>query len=157
LDMVYDNASPPAMLRSYQADPTPRPLVESTDGYTVTMAEFNMAQPPFDDIAVRRAVADAMDRARLVEASRGVYPDLLVLANHYATDTTEASLLSSWAPFPGRNGAPDIGAAHIAMSDSRYARGGRCVDPSCDGVTVLVRPGLEAAIPSLRSSLAALG
>jgi peptide/nickel transport system substrate-binding protein len=158
LDMVHDNVSPPAMLRRYQTDPSLRSLVETTDGSAVTLAEFNMGLPPFDDIAVRQAVADVMDRARLVEASRGSYrQDLLVLANHYAPDTAEASLLSEWTPFPGRNGAPDLAAARTAMAESRYARGARCASPVCQGVIVLVHPGLEAAIPSLRSSLAALG
>ena len=158
LDMVFDNVGPPALLRRYQNDPALRQLIVSADGNAETYTTFNLAQPPFDDIEVRRAVADGMNRAIVLEASRGNYiEDLLTLADHLTPDTMEASLLATWSPFPGPNGAGDMGAAHREMARSRYASGARCAAPACAGVTVLLHPGLDRAIPSIRTTLARLG
>src|SRR5262249_25707457 len=158
LDMVFDNVGPSAMLHRYQNDPSLHPLIVSTDGISETYAIFNMAQPPFDDIDVRRAVADGMNRAAALDASRGNYrEDLLALADHLTPDTMEASLLATWSPFPSTNGAGDMQAAHEDMARSRYAAHGRCAAPTCADVTVLLHPGLDPAVPSIRTTLTRLG
>jgi peptide/nickel transport system substrate-binding protein len=158
LDLVFDASPPPEVLRSYQNDPELRPLIQATEGLSESLAIFNLAQPPFDDVAVRRAVAAVIDRASLVEQSLQEYTrGVSVLSTHLAPDVTESSLLAGWNPFPVDDGSPDLGAARRAMATSRYARGGRCRDPACDDVEILVHFASDSAVAPLRADLAKLG
>lgn len=158
LAMVFDQSPPPDELQHYQEDPTLRPLIQSTDGLLQSLAIFNLAQPPFDDVAVRRAVAAVIDRQSLVAQGKEDYTrGISVLATHLAPDATESSLLAGWNPFPADDGSPDLQAARRALSDSSYARGGRCDDPACDDVRILVHFGSDSIVESLRDNLAKLG
>jgi peptide/nickel transport system substrate-binding protein len=158
LAVVIDATPPPGLLRRHLDDPSLRPLVHTLDTDSVIIADFNLATRPFDDIAIRRAVAYALDRRLLVaESSRGFGFGAATLANHYASDAAEGALASGWDPFPGANGAPDLAAAKRSMAASDYVDGGRCTDPACDNVVVLVDPALAAAIGSVRSTFRALG
>jgi ABC-type transport system substrate-binding protein len=155
LDLVFDAEPPEKLLRTYQDDPALRPLVRSPIGSPgLLFAAFNVAKPPFDDVAVRIAVATAMDRAGLAEMVGG---SSIRPAQHFAVDTFEASLLASWAAIAGAGGHGDVAAAAAAMRDSRYAHGGRCADPSCDGVPIVVREEMRPGIPVFRRALHALG
>lgn len=155
LDMVFDEVPPPPLLKRYQDDPSLRPLIQTTTGSVFfSFAAFNVAMPPFDDVAVRRAVAFAMDRAALAET---IDPELAHVAQHFASDTTEASLLASWSTIPGSDGRGDMAAASEAMAASRYATGDRCTDPVCDGVTIVIRDSMRRAVPELEDRLRALG
>ena len=61
--MVFDASPDHATLN---ADPELRSLVVRTnDTLEIDLAEFNLAQPPFDDVAVRLAVSAVLDRATL--------------------------------------------------------------------------------------------
>ena len=125
-----------------------RPLIQTTTGSVFfSFATFNLALPPFDDIAVRRAVAFAMDRAAMGKRST---PSLAHVAQHFASDTTEASLLASWSTIPGPDGQGDVGAASEAMAESRYASGDRCTDPVCQGVPIVMRDTMRRAVPEFR-------
>ena len=155
LDMVFDADPPPGMLKGYQDDPALRPLVQVPTGSPgLIFASFNVAMPPFDDVAVRRAVAYAMDRAGLAEMFGG--PGTRV-AQHFGLDTFEASMLASWSAIPGAGGHGDAAAASEAMRASRYATGDRCADPICDGVRIVLRNEMEPGLAEFRRALLDLG
>ena len=158
LDVVLDDTPAPSILRRYLNDPTLRPLVQSIDTGNLIMADFVLTQPPFDGLAVRLAVADALDRRALLGAIRQGYGfGGAILATHYASDASEEGLGAGWDPFPDATGAPDLQAARQEMAHSRYATGGRCSDPACNGVTVYVHQNLGSVAGSIRRSLGALG
>jgi peptide/nickel transport system substrate-binding protein len=159
LDLVMDETPPPDVLHRYLDDPSLRPFVQSIDTGNLVMADFNLAQPPFDDLAVRRAVAFALDRAEMLDPISEAYPfGSTVLANHYAPDSSEELLAAGWDPFPGPEGASDIAAAQREMARSRYAdRSGHCVDPACRSVSVVIHGGLDPIAKGVARSLAAVG
>ena len=155
LDLVFDEVPPPPVLRRYQADPDLRPLVQTASGPVfLSFASFNVAMPPFDDVEVRRAVAFAMDRAAMAET---IDPELAHVAQHFSSDTTEASLLASWSAIPGSDGRGDMAAAREAMAASRYATDGRCADAACRGVPIVIRDYMRPVVPELQDRLRTLG
>ena len=154
LDLVFDDVPPPPVLQRYQDDPAPSADSTTTGSVFFSFATFNLALPPFDDIAVRRAVAFAMDRAAMAET---IDPEPRDVAQHFASDTTEASLLASWSTIPGPDGQGDVGAASEAMAESRYASGDRCTDPVCQGVPIVMRDTMRRAVPEFRARLRDLG
>lgn len=158
LDLVFDGQPPPSTLGDYRADPQLRPLIAGAPGASViTVAFFNIAMPPFDDVWMRRAVAFALDRSvfpPLAEASNG---GIATVAQHFSSDPLEGSLLSGWSGIPGQDGVSDVAAAREALARSAYARGGRCVDPVCRHVPVIVGSVYRAAVGEIRHALAAVG
>ena len=154
LDIVFDSDPPAGMLRDYQEDPALRPLIQSPVGsLALIFAAFNVATPPFDDVAVRRAVAYAMDRTGLAE----MYAGPTRVAQHFGPDVFEASMLASWSSIPGAGGHGDMTAAREEMRASRYATGDRCTDPACDGVRIVMRAAMEPGVPAFRKALLELG
>ena len=98
---------------------------------------MNLALPPFDDIAVRRAVNYAIDKAGVLQAFGG--PFWGAPAGHIALDSLEENLLVSYNPYgtPGHRG--DVTRAKAEMARSRYDadRDGVCDARACRNIRAL--------------------
>lgn len=79
---------------------------------------MNLAQTPFDDIHVRRAVSYAMNKARIIDLLGG--PLRLRAASHLVPDAIEDNLLVDYRPYGSAGDAGDLDAAMAEMSQSGY-------------------------------------
>jgi peptide/nickel transport system substrate-binding protein len=106
---------------------------------------MNVAQPPFDDVHVRRAVNMAMDKSGLLETVNSSVLRIAV-AEHLAADALTGNLLLDWPPrTAGHRG--DVAAARAEMARSRYDRDrdGLCDARVCKGFRAIGIPGFPEA------------
>jgi ABC-type transport system substrate-binding protein len=109
-------------------------LREPSNGTDFVM--INVAQPPFDDVHVRRALALSLGRAA-VARSAWPTPSQQRLTTHLVPDPLENALLAGWNGVGGTGSPGDLAAARSQMRQSRYGDPrGRCQGPTCDSVKV---------------------
>jgi peptide/nickel transport system substrate-binding protein len=154
VDVVIGSGPPIEVLDRYRSSQDLQGRIVTAAGYATTFMVLNVAQPPFDDPHVRRAVALILDRAAMTRAAarvQGALSAYTITASHLVPDPIEGSFLSSWNPFssPGDHGDPT--AARAEMDASRYGHEGRCVGEQCVDVLVADVPG-----PLLRIVVSAL-
>jgi peptide/nickel transport system substrate-binding protein len=137
LDGIADSGPPAQVLRQYSTDPTLQPFLYINQDDVVRYLEFNVAQPPFDDVNVRKAVNFAVDKAglRLVRGGESTGS----IAGHIITNGLENDILVDYDPYATPNSAGDVEAAKAAMAASVYDSDGDgiCDDPVCDGVLAI--------------------
>ena len=99
------------------------------------MILFNLAQPPFDDVHVRRAVNLAVDKARVLEMCCVA----ATAATHPVIDSLVGNLLADYAPFGTQGNRGDLEAAKREMRLSRYDSDGdgMCDARACQNVRTL--------------------
>jgi ABC-type transport system substrate-binding protein len=141
---VVDVPLPAELLPTYRSDPSANARLKSTSSETIYYIPMNLAKPPFDDVAVRRAVNFVIDRAairdRLMEVrneTRFPQPPY-ALARHVFPDSLTGGLLVGYDPFRVANGTGDLALARVEMSRSKYDSDGdgRCDDEVCQNVPV---------------------
>lgn len=125
----------------------------------VRYVSMNVASPPFDDVAVRRAVNYALDKTNIVGALGG--PLQGAPAGHIALDSLEQNLLVGYDPYRSPNNRGDLAKAKQEMTRSRYDsdRDGVCDAPVCrsiSGASIAVRFFPKAAAEIARN-LARIG
>ena len=119
----------------YRNDPEleGRLIVSPDEG--IEMILFNLAQPPFDDVHVRRAVNLAVDKARVLEMCCVA----ATAATHPVIDSLVGNLLADYAPFGTQGNRGDLEAAKREMRLSRYDSDGdgMCDARACQNVRTL--------------------
>jgi serine/threonine-protein kinase len=128
IDLVLDNGGTRTtheIVNRYRNDPEleGRMLVTPDEG--IEMLMFNLAQPPFDDVHVRRAVNLVVDKARILELCCVA----ATAANHHVIDSLVGNLLADYAPYATEGDRGDLEAAKEEMRLSRYDTDG---DGVCD-------------------------
>ncbi|MFN8233512.1 MAG: ABC transporter substrate-binding protein [Actinomycetota bacterium] len=166
LQLEVSTPVPRALLRRYEDDPSLVDRIVTWDLASQWAVSMNLAMPPFDDLHVRRAVAFATNTRALVRVLRTVpgYRGTAAtgrLARHVAPDATEADLLTSFDPFPGKVGAERRTRAAVEMTRSRYDTDGdgRCGAPVCADVPIYSfdSPVARVVLDTLRKDLHPIG
>jgi peptide/nickel transport system substrate-binding protein len=134
LDLNLDGVPPAQIIREYQADPERQDQVTSNIGDGLYYLSMNIAEPPFDDINVRKALNFALDKDGMLRIRGG--PLFGEPAPHNIIDSLQDNLLADYDPYASPNSAGDIEAAKAAMAESEYDTDGDgvCDAPECSGV-----------------------
>ncbi len=134
LDGVVDGIVPPNVLRSYSTDPTLQPLLHINPSDAVRYISFNLAEPPFDDIHIRKAVNLALDKAGMRTFRGG--ESVGEIAGHIMVNSLEDNLLADYDPYATPNSAGDVTAAQAEIAQSKYDTDGDgvCDAPECSNI-----------------------
>jgi ABC-type transport system substrate-binding protein len=118
---------------------------------------MNLAEPPFDDVHVRRAANLVVDKWKLVGL---ITPNRLraTPAEHLAPDSMVGNLLLDRPP-PTTGHRGDVAAARAEMARSRYDRDrdGDCDAPVCNNVRAIDLEGFAAADRLVARNLSRIG
>jgi peptide/nickel transport system substrate-binding protein len=147
------------VLRKYSTDPQLREHLHIEPGDRTWYITMNLAQPPFDDIHVRKAANLVMDKEGLQRAWGG--PSQGEIATHIVPDVMLEGLLDDYDPYPSENHAGDLDAAKEEMRQSKYDSDGDgvCDSDVCENVLHLNRnssPWTEMG-PVIEDSLSKIG
>jgi peptide/nickel transport system substrate-binding protein len=153
-------ASPsPKVIRQYQTDANKRKYLKINSGDQTNYITMNLTQPPFDDLAVRRALNWVMDRGALRKAWGG--PSAGPVAQHILPDAMLNNVLRNFQPFKTPNDAGSVAKARAEMKKSKYAvdSNGVCTAKECKNVLLImdVRAADKQMLPVVQSSAAKIG
>ncbi|MDQ4108763.1 MAG: ABC transporter substrate-binding protein, partial [Actinomycetota bacterium] len=137
LDFVVDGAVPPEKIREYQTNPDLQDRINVYPSDAVRYISFNIAEPPFDDVNVRKAVNWAFDKQGWRQLRGG--PTTGELAGHTFVNSLQNNILADYDPYQTTNGAGDIEQAQAAMAESKYDTDGDgvCDAPECKNILTL--------------------
>jgi peptide/nickel transport system substrate-binding protein len=134
LDGVVDGIVPPNVLRTYSTDPTLQPLLHINPSDAVRYVSFNVAEPPFDDVHMRKAFNLALDKAGMRTFRGG--ESVGEIAGHIMVNSLENNLLADYDPYATPNSAGDVTAAQEEIKQSAYDTDGDgvCDAPECSNI-----------------------
>ena len=126
-------------LRRYSSSPQLRKRLFTHVGNTVRFISLNVAEPPFDDIHVRKAANLAVDKEALINATSRSLGGRI--ADHIAPDAALDNLLLDYDPYRTPEHRGDLEAAKREMRKSRYDHNhdGVCDAVACRNVLAPVR------------------
>jgi peptide/nickel transport system substrate-binding protein len=152
-------APPPDVLRRYSQSEDLKDRLQVGAGDRTWYITMTLAQPPFDDIHVRKAMNLIMDKAALQRAWGG--PIRGDIAHHIVPDSMFNNELEDYAPYKTEGDAGDEEAAKEEMRQSKYDSDGDgvCDDDACNGLLFVNRnvPPFTDMEPSIVQAAAKLG
>jgi peptide/nickel transport system substrate-binding protein len=150
---------PPEVTREYTQSDTLKDLYQVKAGDRTWYVTMNLTQPPFDDIAVRKAANWIMDKEGLRRARGGSTSG--EIANHIVPDTMFNGDLDDYKPYGTEGDAGDEAKAKEEMKNSKYDtdQDGVCDAPECKNVLHVNRntDDWRAMAPIVEQSLAKIG
>jgi peptide/nickel transport system substrate-binding protein len=157
LDAMFVDPAPAQAVRQYSTSPNlkdrlhvnPKPLHSM-------MGMFNLAQPPFDDVHVRRAVNYVLDRPAIVRSLGGVAAGTPAYHLLPPAMTGDARGDDSYEKATGDE---RLDAARAEMRQSAYDPGhsGSCTAPACKQASVINLHGTSPMATLIKDNLAQIG
>jgi peptide/nickel transport system substrate-binding protein len=153
-DLVVGDNPPSEVIDRYTVDAGLRDHIATTPLGATFYGTINIAQPPFDDVHVRRALSLMLDPATLMRLFGLTGPGSAV--THLVPDPLDDDLLASWDPFGGSI-TDRLRAARAEMDASRYGDRGACAGPCSVSVEIPRLGDMGKAKAYFRKTLAKLG
>jgi len=137
IDFDIGDVPPPQQIQKYQADPNLQDQIHSNISDAIRYISMNLAEPPFDDIHVRKAVNYVVDKDGLRRARGG--PLFGDIATHLILDDLEGNALKDFDPYATPNSRGDVAKAKAEMKQSKYDsnQDGVCDASACDGFLMI--------------------
>ena len=136
IDFEYGGVPPAQQIQQYQSTGKGDQIhVDASPGNRYI--GMNLAQPPFDDVSVRKAMNWIMDKDALRRARGGeMFGDL---ATHWFPPSLMPGQLDGYDPYPSDGGTGNIEQAKAAMMESKYDtnQDGLCDAPECKDVLMV--------------------
>jgi peptide/nickel transport system substrate-binding protein len=160
LDGSLADQPPATVVQRYETDASLRRDFHSDPGDRTWYITMNLTAPPFDDIHVREAVNDVIDKAALLRTWGG--PAFGEVATHIMPPTVlDDRLTSSFDPYASTGDAGDVAKAKAEMRLSRYDTNhdGLCDGSVCSNLVMINRnvPPWTNMEPIVVSDLAKIG
>jgi len=148
-DTTYGNGVSPKTLQDFTTDPELQDQIFYNPSFGNYYLSMNLAIPPFDDLALRRAVNFAVNKEGWRRFSGGEVSGSI--ATHYTPDSLLGGLLEDYDYYATPNNAgadsPEgLASAKEEMKQSKYDtdQDGICDAPECEGVLAVGVVGTEA-------------
>ncbi len=160
LDASYVNTPPKPILAQYLNNPSKKGFLRTSPDDQTWYITMNLAEPPFDDLHVRKAVSYVMDKAAILQAWGGGVSGRV--ATHIMPPTMLNNQLDqSYDPYATPEFHGDVDKAKAEMRQSRYDanKDGMCDGPRCQNLVIMSRnttPFTDME-PVVVSSLAKIG
>ena len=158
---LLDFPAPADVADRYRGDPSLATRMRSTNTAAIFWLPMNLAVPPFDDVAVRRAVNLAVERRLIMERTisarveeQGPQRPGYIVGHVFPNGLTDG-LLVGYDPF--ESNFPDMARAHDEMARSRYDadHDGVCDAAVCQNVRM---PASDTQVfVAIQQALAELG
>lgn len=141
VDVLLGDQPDPKLVETYRANGLDD-RIETNPADAVFFITINLAQPPFDDLRVRKAASLVIDKATIVDETERspnlpeFSPVTARVATHLVIDSEENNQLLTYDPYGSSGDHGDVEAAKAEMRLSRYDRNhdGSCDAPVCDHV-----------------------
>ena len=134
LHLNVDGVPPPQVVQGARAENPDLVKVVGADG--IDYLSMNVAEPPFDDVFVRKAVNFAIDKASLQQIEGGdIFGEPI---GHTIIDPLLDNILADYDPYATPESGGDVDLAKEQMAQSQYDQDGDgvCDDPVCENVVV---------------------
>ncbi len=140
LDASYVNQPPKSILAQYLTDPAKKKFLRSSPDDQTWYITMNLAEPPFDDLHVRKAVSFVLDKAAILQTWGG--STFGQIATHIMPPTLLNNQLDqSYNPYATPDFHGDLAKAQAEMKQSRYDsnKDGTCDAAQCRGLVIMSR------------------
>jgi peptide/nickel transport system substrate-binding protein len=159
LDGAMFDAPPAVVVHNYETNSSLKAHLHTTPIMQLESITMNLAIPPFNNIHVRKAVADVLDHAAIIDALGG--STIAQNATHLLPPVmTDNKLTSSYNPYasPGEHGNLAAAKAQMKLSPYDPKHDGKCDVSACNNIIFIDAQGQFTAIdPIVQADLAKIG
>jgi peptide/nickel transport system substrate-binding protein len=137
VDLFMHGPPPAGAIQRFATSAELKDQLHVTPGDRILYISINVAEPPFDDLHVRKAVNLVIDKQGLRQLAGG--PAIGEISGHVIPDGIIGNLIAGFDPYATSDGAGDVSVAQEEMRQSVYDKDGDgvCDDPVCKGVLAL--------------------